>query len=92
MPRQTTCSRCLGVYRWATSQIPPLQIFVGVDMGWLQAVELPKTGLSCFGRALRELENVGNLHERSVKVYYSKGLRTFMLPFQSHFALESWSR
>eukprot|EP00435_Cladocopium_sp_Y103_P028647 s1671_g7.t1 len=38
--------------RWATSQIPPLQIFVGVDMGWLQAVELPKTGqMSCFGSA-----------------------------------------
>lgn len=38
--------------RWATSQIPPLQIFVGVDLGWLQAVELPKTGhMSCFGSA-----------------------------------------
>lgn len=53
------------ICRWATSQVPPLQIFVGVDMGWLQAVELPKTGqLSCFGSAQ---DGARRLCETSIK-------------------------
>lgn len=100
----SACSRCVSsmssVDRWATSQVPPLQIFVGVDMGWLQAVELPKTGqLSCFGRALRweswKSSEVG-LTKVCEGLHILEITRTFvmlhMLPFQSHFALESGSR
>ena len=102
----SACSRCVSsmssVDRWATSQVPPLQIFVGVDMGWLQAVELPKTGqLSCFGRALRweswKSWEVG-LTKVCEGLHILEIARTFvmlhMLPFQSHFALnlESGSR
>lgn len=100
----SACSRCVSsmssVDRWATSQVPPLQIFVGVDMGWLQAVELPKTGqLSCFGRALRweswKSSEVG-LTKVCEGLHIIEITRTFvmlhMLPFQSHFALESGSR
>jgi len=38
--------------RWAASQIPPLQIYIGIEIGWLVVVELPNTRqLSCFGSA-----------------------------------------
>lgn len=65
------------VSRWAASQFPALQIFVGVDMGWIQVVELPQTGhISCFGSAV---DGARRLCESSIKdgsVHISSAVRS----------------